>query len=103
MNERDMQGLEEILDVERPVRIDHVVAAAHSVGTQLSQRQPGQAPGDIMYKRFQRGDRVERDESMIGPGGKWNLRQVVGRRGEVLRLRELRHEGHAPGEIKAPG
>src|SRR5208282_4874622 len=62
---------------------------------------PGQAGAQITQKRFQRGDRVERDEAVIGPGSEWYLRQVVGCRGEVLRLPELRHERHVPGEIEA--
>ena len=53
-------------------------------------------------KNSRRGSRIDRRERMTRPRRERHLRQIVGGRGEFLRVLELRHEGHAAGEVEAP-
>ena len=102
MEEGDVQAFEIVLDVQGPVPGDLEIAVARRIVTKLVERQPRQARADVAEEGFERRRGRERGERLPRERAERNARQMVRGSGEVLRLLEAGHEGHAAREIEAP-
>ena len=101
VNEGNVKAFEIVLHVERPMRMHCVVVVARRIVPETSYRHPVEARSHVAQERVLvlAGIDSARSHDYRGAANV-NARQIVARRGKVLRLLEFRHERHAPGQVE---
>jgi hypothetical protein len=99
---RDVEALEVVVAVERPVRLDQVLSRARGVEHRAVERQEAAALADVRGEVVERTRGRERGEQELAQLAERERLQVVGRAREALDAVELGHGEEPAVEREAP-
>src|SRR5438132_4687138 len=101
MHVRDVKALEVVVDVERPVRVDEIIACARGIERELAERKPVETAAHRRHELIERHRWRERDHEESCPSTERDRGQVVGWRRKVHGPLELGHRVEAPVQREA--